>query len=575
MSYTHTSDGSPGTQKWGRVLIAGGTDWPKLGRKEKGGRVEDSEHPDLLEPHILRSLSNVKAVSVHTSCAGCHTIVLDIEGTAWLFGRNQPAALGVPGVETISENAPRQLRATDLGAPPGTVFVNAACGRSHSVLVGSNGRVWTAGLNTLGQCGHTPCPEVSTFKLVNGPLNPVTGEQEHVRAAAAGITFTLFLTGHGKIYACGSGEKGQLGNGRTGEHIATGNRTGFDIESEPIPVKGLDDKKILHIACGQQHSIALDDEGLVYVWGYNGYCRLGLGNQRDVLTPQVVPQFAGPNTQYLGAKVSAGPSNSVVIDRQGMYYVAGKWKNTGDGSAGQPYSTFRLLQEIMGCKIRHACSGGVTHFALAPDEEEGGVMTVAWGQNAANGELGLGPEEPKSATKPQRNQPLVGIDVFDITAGQNTAFFLVTPNEKYSDLQRHPSELDTPEECLICHQDNGDPLACDKCDKPYHHTCLNPPLAAIPDGEWFCPDCVRNPGAPIGTDALRPAAGYYAPAVPSSRKKAGARARDQDDVEEDGDDDDDGDGDDDGDFDDDDDDDDVGRKRKAPAKRGAASKRKK
>ncbi|KAI9439493.1 regulator of chromosome condensation 1/beta-lactamase-inhibitor protein II [Lactarius psammicola] len=575
MSYTHTSDGSPGTQKWGRVLIAGGTDWPKLGRKEKGGRVEDSEHPDLLEPHILRSLSNVKAVSVHTSCAGCHTIVLDIEGTAWLFGRNQPAALGVPGVETISENAPRQLRATDLGAPPGTIFVNAACGRSHSVLVGSNGRVWTAGLNTLGQCGHTPCSEVSTFKLVNGPLNPVTGEQEHICAAAAGITFTLFLTGRGKS----TGEKGQLGNGRTGEHIATGNRTGFDIESDPIPVKGLDEKKIVHIACGQQHSIALDEEGLVYVWGYNGYCRLGLGNQRDVLTPQVVPQ-AGPHTQYLGAKVSAGPSNSVVIDRQGMYYVAGKWKNTGDGSGGQPYSTFRLLQDIMGCKIRHACSGGVTHFALAPDEEEGGVMTVAWGQNAANGELGLGPEEPKSATKPTRNQPLVGIDVFDIAAGQNTAFFLVTPNEKYSDLQRHPAELDTPDECLICHQDNGDPLACDKCDKPYHHTCLSPPLAAIPDGEWFCPDCVRYPGAPIGNDSMGLAMGNYAPpAVSSSRKKAGARARDQDDVEgedEDAhDDDDDGDGDDDGDFDEEDDEDDVGRKRKAPAKRGAASKRKK
>ena len=35
-------------------------------------------------------------------------------------------------------------------------------------------------------------------------------------------------------------------------------------------------------------------------------------------------KFAGPNKQYLAAKVSAGPSNSVVIDRQGMYYVAGK-----------------------------------------------------------------------------------------------------------------------------------------------------------------------------------------------------------------------------------------------------------
>ena len=40
-------------------------------------------------------------------------------------------------------------------------------------------------------------------------------------------------------------------------------------------------------------------------------------------------------------------------------------------------------------------------------------MTIAWGQNAANGELGLGPEEPKSATKPTRNQPLIGINVFE------------------------------------------------------------------------------------------------------------------------------------------------------------------
>jgi hypothetical protein len=35
-------------------------------------------------------------------------------------------------------------------------------------------------------------------------------------------------------------------------------------------------------------------------------------------------QFAGPHKQFLGAKVAAGPTSSVVIDRQAMYYVAGK-----------------------------------------------------------------------------------------------------------------------------------------------------------------------------------------------------------------------------------------------------------
>jgi len=35
-------------------------------------------------------------------------------------------------------------------------------------------------------------------------------------------------------------------------------------------------------------------------------------------------QFAGPNEATMGAHVVAGPSNSVVIDKQGMYWMAGK-----------------------------------------------------------------------------------------------------------------------------------------------------------------------------------------------------------------------------------------------------------
>ena len=124
------------------------------------------------------------------------------------------------------------------------------------------------------------------------------------------------------------------------------------------------------------------------MWGYNGYCRLGLGNQVDALKPKVVPQFAGPNDAQMGAKVIAGPTNSVVIDKQGMYWMAGKvralsvptrfhaltdWRAVEEqwrgyvsvsclhfswlpiwrllGSAGSPYSTFRFMQDIM-CVVR-------------------------------------------------------------------------------------------------------------------------------------------------------------------------------------------------------------------------------
>jgi hypothetical protein len=35
------------------------------------------------------------------------------------------------------------------------------------------------------------------------------------------------------VFSFGSGEKGQLGNGRTGEHIVTSGRAVFDIENDP------------------------------------------------------------------------------------------------------------------------------------------------------------------------------------------------------------------------------------------------------------------------------------------------------------------------------------------------------
>ncbi|PPQ97999.1 hypothetical protein CVT26_003061 [Gymnopilus dilepis] len=492
--------------RWGRVLICGGTDWPKLGRKDRGGSAGaengESENPDLLEPYLLRSLLNVKSVSVHTSCAGCHFVVLDIDGQAWLFGRNGYSALGVPDAEYVSENAPRLVKATDLGAPKGTKFVHAACGRNHTILVGSDGSVWTAGQNNLGQCGQSVSPEVSSFQPVSVTHG---GKKEHVIQASAGITFSLVLTKSGKVFSFGSAEKGQLGNGTTGERITTGNKTTYDIETTPIYIKELDGKHIVKIVSGQQHSLALDSTGVVYVWGYNGYCRLGLGNQVDVLKPKVVPQFAGPNENSMASDIVAGPSNSIVVDNQKMYWMAGKWKNSGEGSSGSPYSTFRYMQDIMACKVILARSGGVTHWLVTPDDD-GSPMTVCWGQNANNGELGLGPEERKSASKPTKNVPLSGIDVFDIAAGQNTTCFLAKPNEKFSDMPRHPEDVNPPPLCVGCGKDHGEddsPLECDKCDAPWHLQCLNPPLDAVPDGEWFCPDCLDDPGAPVGAWAVK------------------------------------------------------------------------
>lgn len=48
--------------------------------------------------------------------------------------------------------------------------------------------------------------------------------------------------------------------------------------------------------------------------------------------------------------------------------------------------------------------------------------------------------------------------------------------------------------CKVCGIDKDDDsvLLCDSCDAEYHTYCLNPPLARIPEGNWYCPSCVSG-----------------------------------------------------------------------------------
>ncbi|GAA6004324.1 hypothetical protein JCM10207_000669 [Rhodosporidiobolus poonsookiae] len=435
-------------QPWGRLLIAGGTDFAVLGRKDKSGKnTTNLNLPDLASAHIVRKVANVKFKRVITSHSGCHAVALSVDGQAYLLGRNDHHQLSHP---LPAEYTTMYLDSKDLPSktPPATEpfalrslpdknvpaalkkqrIVQAACGRSHTVLVTSKGEAWTAGWNNYGQCGHPESTEhISAFKRVKGDL-----ADEKVVQASAGISHTLFLTESGKVYAVGTGEKGVLGNGVTGEHIA-GSKVLFLLQSEPLLVEGaLEGKKIVQITSGQQHNIALDDEGYCYAWGFGGLGRLGLGAQQDVLVPVQIPQFAGANVLTRAKKIAAGSTNTLFIDNQNMVLLCGKWKTSGDGSAGQPWMTPRSVHELQGFKFDLISAGGVTLFGHAHDPKDGD-LTVAWGQNANYRELALGEGSSKSATKPARIDYLDGIEILDIAAGQATTFFLARPPPTQAD----------------------------------------------------------------------------------------------------------------------------------------------
>jgi hypothetical protein len=48
--------------------------------------------------------------------------------------------------------------------------------------------------------------------------------------------------------------------------------------------------------------------------------------------------------------------------------------------------------------------------------------------------------------------------------------------------------------CQFCHgeQDEDALLLCDSCDKAFHMYCFKPELESVPDGDWYCWECVNK-----------------------------------------------------------------------------------
>jgi len=96
----------------------------------------------------------------------------------------------------------------------------------------------------------------------------------HVKViqVSAGWDFSLALTSEGRIFSFGRNDKSQLGQG--------------DLRDRNIPeeIKSIP-TKIKLISTGWYHSMALDENGEVWVWGENRYGRLGLHHETDQKYP--------------------------------------------------------------------------------------------------------------------------------------------------------------------------------------------------------------------------------------------------------------------------------------------------
>ena len=135
------------------------------------------------------------------AAGGYHSLVLKADGTVWGAGANNYGQLGDGSM--ISSNKMHMVSSPVMQKATGGAVAIAA-GMRHSIVLGRDGSVWTAGSNAHGQLGDGTRLTRHIFVQVVS-----SGAQ----AVAAGGSHTMMIDQDDSVWATGSNEYGQLGYG--------------------------------------------------------------------------------------------------------------------------------------------------------------------------------------------------------------------------------------------------------------------------------------------------------------------------------------------------------------------------
>lgn len=253
-----------------------------------------------------------------------------------------------------------------------TEITTVAAGAEHSLALTSRGHVWSWGANWAGQLGNGSAVEQDAPVPVSGHHGE--GRLAGISAIAAGVEHSVALTNDGSVWTWGGNRYGQLGDGSTVARHA------------PVQVRGEGGEGNLDgmtaIAAGVGHTVALARDGTVWVWG-----RQSLHEWDDAqCLPTRVKTKSGEDLTGITA-IAAGEEHTVALREDGTVWTWGiNWEGTlGDGTQTRIYDAVKA--KIAGCTS--VAAGGRATFALKKDEATNSFAAWSWGDNYT-GQLGDG-----------------------------------------------------------------------------------------------------------------------------------------------------------------------------------------
>lgn len=190
--------------------------------------------------------------------------------------------------------------ALELSTPvlPGTSVQHVSCGSDHVLLL-SDGRVWSCGLNHRGQLG------IGDLQTRREPVIVEALDGIPFEDISCGNWHNLALSRFGDIYSWGWNADKQLGHSADSATVAV---------PMLVDVDG-GERNFMRVRCGARHSAAVSRCGFLFTWGWNGYQQLG---HLDCTGPAQVVMAQGAVVLWLDC---APWSTMVITKREGLKFL--------------------------------------------------------------------------------------------------------------------------------------------------------------------------------------------------------------------------------------------------------------